>query len=135
MIVLVLFERPAAHLAGRQRRAHFRRAQGRDVNDLERRGHVAQQPVRPCGVARGQHESVAARRQRRNEIAQHRAKSGEALERPELEELVEQERRRRVTGRARRVEKGERGVERIPCGPFGRVRRTVWMGGEWRRRA
>src|SRR4029079_17844845 len=38
--------------------------------------------------------------------------SGEALERPQLEKLVEKERRRRVARDAARVEEGERGIER-----------------------
>ena len=84
----------------------------RDVDDLELRRRVAQDAQRARRVARCQHEPVAARGERADEIAQHGAQAGEALERAQLEELVEQERRRRIARRARRAEPGERRVER-----------------------
>ena len=107
-----------------KRRADFRGAERRDVDDLELRRRIAQQPVRARGVSAGQHEPVAARRERADQIAQHGAQPGEALERAQLEELVEQERRRRRAGRARRVEERERGVERVARARLGRRRRV-----------
>ena len=47
-----------------------------------------------------------------DEVVQHAAQAGEALERAQLEELVEQERDRLVAGRARPREEVERRVER-----------------------
>ena len=96
---------------GGQRRADFRGRERRDLDDLELRRRVAQQAMGPRGVAGREHEPVAARPQRPDEIAQHAAQAREALERPQLEELVEQERRGRVSGDAGRVEECQRCVE------------------------
>ena len=68
--------------------------QRRHVDDFEARRAVAQQPQRAGRVAAGQHEAVAARRQAVDEVVQHAAQTRKAFERPELEELVEQERGR-----------------------------------------
>ena len=69
--------------------------------------------MRPRGVTARQHETVAARRERRHEVAQDAAQAGEALERAQLQEFVEQERRGRDARRAGRIEEGERRVERV----------------------
>jgi hypothetical protein len=99
--------------AGRQRRANFRSAQRRDREDLEPRRRIAQQPVRARGVAGGEHEAVRARAERRDQIAKDRAQAREALERTQLEELVEQE-RDRAAGRAARLAEQRQGrVERL----------------------
>ena len=58
-------------MRARQRRADFGGAERRDVDDLELRRRVAQQPVRARDVAAGQHEPVAARRERADQVAQH----------------------------------------------------------------
>ena len=76
--------------------------QRRHVDDFEARRAIAQQPQRARDVAAGQDEAVAARRQAVDEVVQHAAQAGKAFERAQLEELVEQERRRLAAAGARR---------------------------------
>jgi hypothetical protein len=116
----------------RQRGPDFGGAERRDVDDLEACRRVAQQPVRARHVPAGEDEAIPARRQRADQVAQHRAQAGEALERAQLEELVEQERGRRRAGRARGVEEGERRVERLAGAGLRRLLR-VGLGRERRR--
>ena len=103
----------------------------RQVHDLEARRGVAQQAMRARHVARGQHEAVRAGRQRLEQIAQHVTQTREALERPQLEHFVEQERARLAAGRARRIEEDEQHVERfargcrLPLGGMPRKRRRA----------
>ena len=80
-------------------------------------------------VAAGQDEAVAAGGKSVEEIVEHAAQAGEALERAQLEELVEQERRRFAVRRAGAREKGERRVERRPG-----ARSRRFEAGERRRR-
>ena len=96
-------------------------ASGGTCIDLEARGGVAQQPMRARDIPGGQHEAVGASRQRLEQIAQHVAQAGEALERPQLEHFVEQERARLAAGRAGGVEEREQRVE----GVARRCRRAV----------
>ncbi len=83
----------------------------RHVNDFEARRAVAQQPQRARRVAAGQDEPVAAGRQAVDEVVQHPAQARKAFEGAELEELVEQERRRLAAAGARAVEERQRRVE------------------------
>ncbi len=93
--------------------------------------------MRPRRVAAREDEAVAARRQRLDQVVQHGAQTGEALEGPQFEELVEQERGGRAAARPRGVEKRERGVERLARARLagrrcclGRKRRVVADGRE-----
>ena len=99
------------------------------MHDFELRRRVPEQPVRAGDVSRGEDEAVRARGERGDEVAQDAAKAREALERAELEDLVQQERRGAATRRARPLEEGERRVERLAgAGLFeGRsLRRRKW---------
>jgi hypothetical protein len=89
------------------------------VHDLEARGGVAQQPVRARDVAGRQHEPVGTARQRLEQIAQHVAQAGEALEGAELEYFVEQEGAGVAARRPCRVEVGEQRIEGLACGRRG----------------
>jgi hypothetical protein len=91
--------------------------------------------MRPRGVPSCQNEPVAARRERRDQVAQHAAQSRKTLKRAELEEFVEQERRGRVVDAARRVDERKRRVEGVASTSFAWLRRTVRMREEWRRLA
>ena len=83
------------------------------------------------GVPRRQHEAVAARGERADRVAEDRAQAREALEGAQLEELVEQEGRRSVAGRACGVQECERGVERL-AGARRRPRDVCMV--RWKRR-
>src|SRR5439155_21317512 len=63
-------------------------------------------------VAAREHESVAAGREAVDAVVQQGAPTGKALEGPQLEELVEEERGRLVGRRAGASEERERRVER-----------------------
>src|SRR4029078_11342425 len=82
-----------------------------------------------------QHETFAARRERRYQVAQHGTQTGEALEGAELEELVEKKGGRRQARRARRVEERQHGVERVAGRCFARRGVLVGRTGERRRGA
>ena len=88
------------------------------MDHLEARRRVAQQPMRARDVARGQHEAIAALLQRLQQLALHVAQAREALERPQLEHFVEQERRRPIAapGRARNAP----ACDRTPRAPTAR---------------
>ena len=72
--------------------------------------------MRAGHVARRQDEPVRAAGQRLEQIAEDVPQAGEALERPELEDFVQQERAGPAAGRARGVEKDQQDVERLARG-------------------
>jgi hypothetical protein len=117
---------------GRERRADLAWRQRRDRNDLELRRCIAKQTVRACRVPGGQHEAVAAGRQRSEQIAKHRPQSGKAFERSQLEEFVEQERSRQVAGRPDGIEKRQRSIERAACARVAAIALPERAGREWR---
>ena len=85
------------------------------MNHFEARRSIAQQPQRARRVAARQHEAVAAGAEAVDEVVQHAAQAREALEGAQLQELVEQERRRLAAARARPREEAER-LRRTPRG-------------------
>ena len=119
--------------AGRQRRPDLGGPERRDVDDLKLVRRVAEHAQRAGRVARGQHETVAVGGKRRDEVAQDGAQAGEALEGPQLQELVEEERRRRIARGTRGAEPGERGVERRPGSRIRAHRGLPGLKGERRR--
>src|SRR5262249_29495695 len=94
----------------------------RHWDDFEPRRAVAQQARGARDVAAGQHEPGPAGGQAVDQIVEHAAQAGEALERPQLEELVEQERRRLVGGGTTTAEERQRRVERGTGAGFTRRR-------------
>ena len=110
----------------RQRGADLGGGERRDVDDLEPGRRVAQQPVRPRHVARGQDEPVAARCEHVDQVAQDRAQAGEALERAQLEELVEQERRRRVGRGPRAVSRNASAASKAARAPGSPRPGSLW---------
>jgi hypothetical protein len=114
-----------------QRRADFARRQRRHLHDFELRRRVAQEPQRTRRVPRRQHEAVAARRERAEQIAQHAAQAGEALERAQLE-IHPAERRGSRRTRAPSRTSGRHGCAGARLGSGGRA---VRMSGERRRLA
>src|SRR5207247_6736515 len=62
-------------------------------------------------VSAGEDEAVGARREAVDEIVEHAAEPGEALERAQLEELVEQERRHLAAAGPRARQERERRVK------------------------
>ena len=81
------------------------------MNHLEPRRPIAQQPQRARDVAAREHEAVAARGQAVHELVEHATQPRKALEGPQLEELVEQERRRLAGPRPRAAEERQGGIE------------------------
>jgi len=84
------------------------------VDDFESRRAAAQQPHRARDITAREDQAIAARRQGLDQLVEHAAQSGEALEGPQLEEFVEQERGRGGAGGARTREERESGVEGRP---------------------
>ena len=88
------------------------RGDRRHVNHFKARRSIAQQPKRARRVAAGQDETVAAGAEAVHEVVEHPPQAREALEGPQLQELVEQERRVIAAARARPREEAERLIER-----------------------
>ena len=99
--------------------------QRRHVNHFEARRAIAQQPQRARDVAAREHEPVAARGQAVDAVVEHAPQPGKALERAQLEELVEEERGRLARRRARTAEEGQRSVERGARAAAARPRRPA----------
>ena len=95
--------------------------QRRHLDDFEARRVVAQQPQRTRDVAARQHEPVAAGGDALDEVVQDAPQSGKALERAQLQELVEQEHRRLAGAGPAVREEVERHVERGARARRGRV--------------
>src|SRR5205085_10903419 len=82
------------------------------VDDFEPRRPIAQQPNRSRRVTAREDEPVPAGGQSLDELVQNAAQAWEALERAQLEEFIEQERRGIAAHRAATPQKRERRVER-----------------------
>src|SRR5439155_7166751 len=120
-----------ARVARRGETEHLERILGRERrhrNHFEARGSIAQQPYRPRRVPARENDAVAARGEAIDQIVEHAAQAGKALERPQLEEFVEDERRRFAGPGLRAAEEGERRVEGGP-----RAGRNLVAHREWRR--
>ena len=114
--------------------------QRRQVNQLHSRGEVVQETPRAFHVAARQDEPVRALRERLDELARPAPKAGKALQRPHLEQLVEQQHRGRTRVRVpfdKRQQLVERGARGPGCGRrqgsalvSGGERRTGRHGGQ-----
>ena len=115
--------------------------QCRHVNHFEAGRPLVQQPERTRGVPAGEDETILAGREAIHEIVQDGPEPREALECAQLEELVEEERRRLAAGGPGAREKRQCGVEgrtrsRRGDRPAGERRRARHRAQEplWRRR-
>ena len=107
------------------------RLEGGRVHHFEPCRGVAQEPMRPRHVARGQHEVVRAVGQGVHELANDVAKPRKALKSPEFERFIEQEGARLAAGSASRVEERQQLVE---CFTRAGGHRVGTVPAEWRAR-